>query len=74
MHRAHILPATLNPLHGAFVEPLACTLHGITLARRRFDRARRIDPLISRVIPLSQAAEAVANPPRPGEVKVLIQP
>ena len=36
--------------------------------------ARRIDPLISRVIPLSQAADAVATPPRPAEVKVLIQP
>ena len=28
-HRAHVLPADLNPLHGAFCEPLACTLHGM---------------------------------------------
>lgn len=30
-HRAHVLPATLNPLYGAFCEPLACTLHGLDL-------------------------------------------
>lgn len=35
LHRAHILPATLNPLHGAFCEPLACTLHGVDLAHIR---------------------------------------
>ena len=27
-HKAHVLPASLNPLFGAFCEPLACTLHG----------------------------------------------
>lgn len=31
LHRAHLLPADLPPLHGAFCEPLACTLHGIDL-------------------------------------------
>lgn len=30
-HRAHALPATLNPLYGAFCEPLACTLHGLDM-------------------------------------------
>ncbi len=30
-HRAHVLPSTLNPLYGAFCEPLACTLHGLDL-------------------------------------------
>lgn len=35
LHRAHILPANLNPLHGAFCEPLACTLHGIDLGAPR---------------------------------------
>ncbi len=30
-HRAHLLPDTMNPLHGAFCEPLACTLHGLDL-------------------------------------------
>jgi L-iditol 2-dehydrogenase len=34
-HRAHILPADLNPLHGAFCEPLACTLHGLDLGAIR---------------------------------------
>ncbi|MGI9366518.1 MAG: alcohol dehydrogenase catalytic domain-containing protein [Rhizobiaceae bacterium] len=29
--RAHLLPNTLNVLHGAFCEPLACTLHGMDL-------------------------------------------
>ena len=28
-HKAHVLPADLNPLYGAFCEPLACTLHGM---------------------------------------------
>jgi L-iditol 2-dehydrogenase len=26
-----VLPSTLNPLYGAFCEPLACTLHGLDL-------------------------------------------
>lgn len=30
-HRAHGLPQNLNPLYGAFCEPLACTLHGLDL-------------------------------------------
>ncbi len=30
-HRAHALPADLNPLYGAFCEPLACTMHGLDL-------------------------------------------
>ncbi len=29
--RAHKLPDTLNALHGAFCEPLACTLHGMDM-------------------------------------------
>jgi L-iditol 2-dehydrogenase len=31
-HKAHALPADLPPLHGAFCEPLACTLHGMDRA------------------------------------------
>lgn len=27
-HKAHVLPADLDPLYGAFCEPLACTIHG----------------------------------------------
>ena len=34
----------------------------------------RLDPLISRIIPLDEAAVAIQNPPRPGEVKVIIEP
>ncbi len=30
--QAFLLPADLNPMHGAFCEPLACCLHGIDLA------------------------------------------
>ena len=33
-----------------------------------------VAPLISRVIPLEAAAETIAGPPAPGEVKVLIVP
>lgn len=31
-HKAHKLPADLHPHHGAFCEPLACTIHGIDIA------------------------------------------
>lgn len=31
-HKAIALPAGLDPHHGAFAEPLACTLHGIDMA------------------------------------------
>jgi len=30
-HKAHVLPTNLDPLHGAFCEPLACTLHGMNM-------------------------------------------
>ncbi len=30
-HKAHVLPSDLNPLFGAFCEPLACTLHGMDI-------------------------------------------
>jgi L-iditol 2-dehydrogenase len=30
--QAFLLPANLNPLHGAFCEPLACCIHGIDVA------------------------------------------
>lgn len=35
VHRAHVLPVGLPPLHGAFCEPLACTLHGVDLGAPR---------------------------------------
>lgn len=33
--QAYRLPDTINPLHGAFCEPLACCLHGLDVARIR---------------------------------------
>jgi L-iditol 2-dehydrogenase len=33
--QAFLLPAGLNPLHGAFCEPLACCIHGIDIATIR---------------------------------------
>ena len=34
----------------------------------------RIDPLISRVIPLAQAADAISNPARKNDVKGVVRP
>ena len=34
-HKAHILPEDLDPLYGAFCEPLACTIHGVDMAQVR---------------------------------------
>ncbi|MEM9637520.1 MAG: alcohol dehydrogenase catalytic domain-containing protein [Pseudomonadota bacterium] len=34
-HKAHALPADLDPLYGAFCEPLACTIHGLDLGNPR---------------------------------------
>ena len=34
-HRAIALPDTLHPHHGAFAEPLACTIHGMDIAALR---------------------------------------
>lgn len=33
--KAHVLPADLNPLYGAFCEPLACTIHGMDIGAIR---------------------------------------
>ena len=33
--QAHVLPDDLDPVHGAFCEPLACCLHGLDVARIR---------------------------------------
>ncbi|MGQ7847665.1 alcohol dehydrogenase catalytic domain-containing protein [Granulosicoccus sp. 3-233] len=32
-HKAHVLPDDLDPLFGAFCEPLACTLHGMDIGQ-----------------------------------------
>lgn len=34
-HKAHVLPSDLNPLYGAFCEPLACTIHGMDIGAVR---------------------------------------
>lgn len=34
-HKAHVLPEELDPLHGAFCEPLACTIHGMDIGAVR---------------------------------------
>jgi L-iditol 2-dehydrogenase len=34
-HKAHILPPDMNFTHGAFAEPLACTIHGIDIGAPR---------------------------------------
>lgn len=34
-HKAHVLPPELNPLYGAFCEPLACTIHGMDIGDAR---------------------------------------
>ena len=57
-------------LHHAFLNPFTQSRATAMIA----SGAIKVDPLISRIIPLNQAAEAVANPPREGEVKVLITP
>jgi L-iditol 2-dehydrogenase len=33
--QAHVLPDNMDPVHGAFCEPLACCLHGLDVARIR---------------------------------------
>ena len=57
-------------LHFAFINPFTHTRAAALIA----SGAIAVAPLISRTIPLSEAAEAIANPPRPGEVKVLVIP
>ncbi len=69
------------------IEPYDLLFHQISLLTaliNPFTQARatamvaagqiRLDPLISPVIPLEEAAKAIANPPLPGEAKVIIAP
>jgi L-iditol 2-dehydrogenase len=57
-------------MHFAFINPFTQARAARLIAEGRI----AVDPLISRVIPLDAAAEAIANPPLPGEVKVLVEP
>ncbi len=57
-------------LRFAFINPFTQTRAAELIARGRID----VGPLISREIPLSEAAAAIAGPAQPGEVKVLVLP
>ena len=54
----------------SFINPFTQSRAAQMLMQGQIDVA----PLISRVIPLSEAAQAIANPALPGEVKVLVVP
>ena len=54
----------------SFINPFTQGRAAAMLAAGRID----IQPLISRIIPLSEAPQAIANPALPGEVKVLVVP
>ena len=57
-----LIPSFLNPFTHARATAMIA------------DGMIRLDPLISRVIGLDEAADAIANPPRAGEVKVIVRP
>ncbi len=59
----------INLLH-SFLNPFTQSRAAAMIAAGQI----AIAPLISRVIPLSDAPEAIANPPRAGEVKVIVVP
>jgi len=54
----------------SFINPFTQSRAAAMLMTGQIDTA----PLISRVIPLSEAPQAIANPALPGEVKVLVVP
>jgi recombinational DNA repair ATPase RecF len=55
---------------GSFVNPFTHARAAALIASGEVD----VRPLISRRLPLEDAAEAIANPPRPGEVRALAIP
>ena len=57
-------------LHFAFINPFTQARAAELISTGRI----AVAPLISRTIPLDAAAEAIAGPPTPGEVKVLVVP
>jgi L-iditol 2-dehydrogenase len=54
----------------SFINPFTQSRAAAMLAEGRVDVA----PLISRIIPLAEAPQAIANPALPGDVKVLVVP
>ena len=57
-------------LHFAFINPFTQARAAALISSGRI----AVAPLISRTIPLAEAAGAIAGPPSPGEVKVLVVP
>jgi L-iditol 2-dehydrogenase len=57
-------------LHFSYINPFTQARAAALIAGGRV----RVEPLISREIPLGEAAAAIASPARPGEVKVLVIP
>ena len=57
-------------LHFAFINPFTQARAAELISSGKI----AITPLISRMIPLEAAAETIAAPPAPGEVKVLVVP
>jgi L-iditol 2-dehydrogenase len=54
----------------SFINPFTQTRAAEMIAAGRIN----VGPLISRVIPLSEAVECISHPARPGEVKVIVVP
>jgi L-iditol 2-dehydrogenase len=54
----------------SFINPFTQTRAATMLTKGQI----KVAPLISRIIPLSEAAKVIANPAAPGEVKVLVVP
>ena len=57
-------------LHFAFINPFTQARAAALISTGKI----AVAPLISRTIPLEAAAETIAQPPAPGEVKVLVVP
>ncbi len=57
-------------LHFSYINPFTQTRAADLIARGRVT----VEPLISRNIPLGETVETIANPARPGEVKVIVIP
>src|SRR6185369_15587724 len=57
-------------LHFAFINPFTQARAASLITSGKI----AVAPLISRTIPLDAAADAIAGPPAPGEVKVLVVP
>ena len=54
----------------SFINPFTQDRAAAMIAQGRL----QIDPLISRTLPLEEAAEAIANPARPGEIRAIVLP